>query len=150
LFFSNPNKRSARGEEMNAKNSVENTKDIKAYLGEDTVFSGTLSFNGAVRIDGKMDGEINTDDTLIVGENGVLEADVNAGTVICRGKIKGTIKASKRIEIHTNSEVVGNISAPALLVENGALFDGTCDMTGNEGKIIKLVKNEEAESATSV
>jgi len=103
---------------MSAKNNAENVKDIKAYLGEDTVFSGTLSFNGAVRIDGKMDGEINTDDTLIVGENGVIEADINAGTVICRGKIKGAIKASKRIEIHTNSEVVGSISAPALLVEN--------------------------------
>jgi len=135
---------------MSAKNDVENVKDIKAYLGEDTVFSGTLSFNGVVRIDGKMDGEVNTDDTLIVGENGVLEANINAGTVICRGKIKGTIKASKRIEIHNNSEVVGNISAPALLVENGAIFDGTCDMTGTEGKIIKLVPNEEAESATSV
>jgi len=134
---------------MTAKNSVENIKDIKAYLGEDTVFSGTLSFNGVVRIDGKMDGEVNTDDTLIVGENGVLEADINAGTVICRGKIKGTIQASKRIEIHANSEVVGNIAAPALLVENGAIFDGSCDMTGNEGKIIKLVQNEEAESATS-
>ena len=135
---------------MSAKNNAENVKDIKAYLGEDTVFSGTLSFNGVVRIDGKMDGEVNTDDTLIVGENGVLEANINAGTVICRGKIKGTIKASKRIEIHNNSEVVGNISAPALLVENGAIFDGTCDMTGTEGKIIKLVPNEEAESATSV
>ncbi len=135
---------------MTVKNNVENIKDIKAYLGEDTVFSGTLSFNGVVRIDGKMDGEVNTDDTLIVGENGVLEANINAGTVICRGKIKGTIKASQRIEIHTNSEVVGNISTPALLVENGAIFDGTCDMTGNESKIIKLVQNEEAESATSV
>ena len=134
---------------MSAKNNADNVKDIKAYLGEDTVFSGTLSFNGAVRIDGKMDGEINTDDTLIVGENGVIEANINAGTVICRGKIKGTIKASKRIEIHNNSEVIGAISAPALLVENGAIFDGTCDMTGNDGKIIKLVKNEEAEAATS-
>jgi cytoskeletal protein CcmA (bactofilin family) len=135
---------------MTTKNNVENTKDIKAYLGEDTVFSGTLTFNGVVRIDGKMDGQINTDDTLIVGENGVLEADINAGTVICRGKIKGTIRASKRIEIHTNSEVVGNIAAPALLVENGAIFDGSCDMTGNEGKIIKLVPTEEADSAASV
>jgi cytoskeletal protein CcmA (bactofilin family) len=134
---------------MSNKN-VENIKDIKAYLGEDTVFSGTLSFNGAVRIDGKMDGEVHTDDTLIIGENGTLEADITAGTVICRGKIKGTIKASKRIEIHANSEVIGEISAPSLLVETGAIFDGTCNMTGNEGKILKLVKTEEAESATSL
>ena len=135
---------------MSTKNNVENIKDIKAYLGEDTVFSGTLSFNGAVRIDGRMDGEVHTDDTLIVGENGTLEADITAGTVICRGKIKGTIKASKRIEIHANSEVVGSIAAPSLLVETGALFDGTCDMTGNDGKILKLVKNEETtESAAT-
>ncbi|MDH5763232.1 MAG: polymer-forming cytoskeletal protein [Nitrospinota bacterium] len=134
---------------MSNKN-VENIKDIKAYLGEDTVFSGTLSFNGAVRIDGKMDGEIHTDDTLIIGENGTLEADITAGTVICRGKIKGSIRASKRIEIHANSEVIGEISAPSLLVETGAIFDGTCNMTGKEGKILKLVKAEEAESATSL
>lgn len=134
---------------MSAKN-VENSKDIKAYLGQDTVFSGVLSFNGVVRIDGKMEGEVHTDDTLIVGETGNLEADITAGTVICRGKIKGTIKASKRIEIHTNSEVVGNIAAPSLLVEDGAIFDGNCNMIGSEGKIIKLVQNEEAESATSV
>ncbi|NIQ00613.1 MAG: polymer-forming cytoskeletal protein [Nitrospinaceae bacterium] len=131
---------------MTAKNP-ESTKDIKAYLGEDTVFSGTLTFNGAVRVDGRMDGEVNTDDTLIVGETGILEADINAGTVICRGKIKGTIKAAKRIEIHTNSEVVGNISAPSLLVETGALFDGHCDMSGNDSKIVKLVPNEETEAA---
>ncbi len=134
---------------MSAKN-VESTKDIKAYLGQDTVFSGVLSFNGVVRIDGKMDGEVHTDDTLIIGETGILEADITAGTVICRGKIKGTIKASKRIEIHTDSEVVGNIAAPSLLVEDGATFDGNCDMTGSESKIIKLMPNEEAESATSV
>ena len=134
---------------MSAKDNVENTKDINAYLGEDTVFSGTLTFNGVVRIDGRMDGEVQTDDTLIIGEKGTLEADITAGTVICHGKVKGSIKAAKRIEIHTNSEVVGSISAPSLLVETGALFDGTCDMTGNESKIIKLVKNEEVESATS-
>lgn len=134
---------------MSAKNNVENIKDIKAYLGEDTVFSGTLSFNGVVRIDGQMTGEVHTDDTLIVGEKGTLEADIIAGTVICRGKIKGTIKASKRIEIHANSEVIGSIAAPSLLVEDGALFDGTCDMTGNDGKIIKLVQNEETETAAT-
>jgi cytoskeletal protein CcmA (bactofilin family) len=134
---------------MTVKTNVENTKDIKAYLGEDTVFSGTLTFNGAVRIDGKMDGHINTDDTLIVGENGVIDAEINAGTVICRGKIKGSIRATKRIEIHTNSEVVGNIAAPSLLVEDGAIFDGSCDMTGNEGNIIKLVQDEEAGSSAT-
>ena len=61
---------------MSAKDRVENIKDIKAYLGEDTVFSGTLTFNGVVRIDGRMDGEVHTDDTLIIGEKGRLEADI--------------------------------------------------------------------------
>ena len=68
---------------------------IKAYLGSDALFKGTLSFEGTVRIDGKFEGRVNTSDTLVVGETGDLQADIEAGTVICRGKMRGTIVASK-------------------------------------------------------
>ena len=58
---------------------------IKAYIGEDTVFKGVLSFEGTVRIDGKFEGQVNTNDTLIIGETGDIVADIEAGTVICKG-----------------------------------------------------------------
>jgi cytoskeletal protein CcmA (bactofilin family) len=123
---------------------------IKAYMGEGAVFNGSLSFEGTVRIDGKFEGQVNTDDTLIIGETGHLRAEIFAGTVICLGRVEGTIIASKKVEIHSNSRVVGNIKSPALYIELGGILDGSCDMTGKENKIIPLVKPEEKEKKVSI
>jgi len=123
---------------------------IRAYMGDDTVFNGSLSFEGTVRIDGKFEGQVNTDDTLIIGETGHLRAEIFAGTVICLGRVEGTIIASKKVEIHSNSRVVGNIKSPALYIELGGILDGSCDMTGKENKIIPLVKPEEKEKKVSI
>jgi cytoskeletal protein CcmA (bactofilin family) len=130
------------GEENKMK---KDDKQIKAYMGEDTVFNGSLSFEGTVRIDGKFEGQVNTDDTLIVGETGHVLADVQAGTIICMGRVEGTIVATKKVEIHANSRVVGNIESPALYIELGGILDGSCNMTGKETKIIPLVKADEKE-----
>ena len=119
-------------------------------MGEGAVFNGSLSFEGTVRIDGKFEGEVNTDDTLIIGETGHLRAEIFAGTVICLGRVEGTIIASKKVEIHSNSRVVGNIKSPALYIELGGILDGSCDMTGKENKIIPLVKPEEKEKKVSI
>jgi cytoskeletal protein CcmA (bactofilin family) len=148
MLFSKDSKKPVEGDLMSVKN-LENLKDIKAYMGEDTIFNGSLTFSGTVRVDGRMEGEVKTEDTLIVGETGILKADITAGNVICKGKIMGTIRAAQRVEIHANSEVVGNIVSPSLYVEVGALFDGQCDMSANESKIIKLVKEEGIEAGTS-
>jgi len=118
-------------------------QQIKAYMGEDTVFNGSLSFEGTVRIDGKFEGQVNTEDTLIIGETGDIKAEIFAGTVICIGRVEGTIVASKKVEIHAKSRVVGNVKSPALYIELGGILDGSCDMTGKENKIIPLVKAEE-------
>ena len=90
---------------------------IKAYLGEDTIFNGSLNFDGTVRIDGKFEGQVTTKDTLIIGETGHLMAEISAGTVICMGYVEGTVMASQKIEIHSTSKVVGNIKSPALYIE---------------------------------
>ena len=124
-----------------------NDAEIKAYMGEDTVFNGLLNYSGTVRIDGKFEGQVITEDTLIIGETGHLMAEISAGTVICMGYVEGTVMASQKIEIHSTSKVVGNIKSPALYIELGGVLDGTCDMTGKETKIIPLVKSEEIQSA---
>ena len=133
------------GEEKMKKDEVQ----IKAYMGEDTVFNGSLAFEGTVRVDGKFEGQVNTDDTLIIGETGHLKAEIFAGTVICMGRVEGTITAAKKVEIHSNSRVMGNVKAPALYIEPGGILDGSCDMTDEENKIIPLVKTEEQENKVS-
>ena len=123
--------------------------EIKAYMGEDTVFNGSLTFDGTVRIDGKFEGQVITEDTLIVGETGHLMAEISAGTVICMGRVEGTIVASKKVEIHSTSKILGNIKSPAIDIELGGILDGNCDMTGKETKIIPLVKTEEIENKSA-
>ena len=125
------------------KDMKKNDAEIKAYMGEDTVFNGLLNYSGTVRIDGKFEGQVITEDTLIIGETGHLMAEISAGTIICMGYVEGNLMASQKIEIHSTSKVVGNIKSPALNIELGGVFDGTCDMTGKETKIIPLVKAEE-------
>ena len=133
---------------MGLKMKIEDDQ-IKAYMGEDTVFKGSLNFDGTVRIDGKFEGQVLTDDTLIIGATGHLIAEITAGTIICMGRIEGTLLASKKVEIHANSRVIGNIKSPALYVELGGVLDGTCNMTGKETKITRLVKVEEKENKIS-
>ena len=116
---------------------------IKAYLGVDALFKGTLSFEGTVRVDGKFEGQVSTSDTLIIGETGDISADIKAGTVICKGRMKGTILASKKIDMQPASQITGNVQTPALNIELGAVLDGNCNMTGRDSnKIINLVKDE--------
>ena len=128
------------------KDMKKNDAEIKAYMGEDTVFNGLLNYSGTVRIDGKFEGQVITEDTLIIGETGHLMAEISAGTIICMGYVEGNLMASQKIEIHSTSKVVGNIKSPALNIELGGVFDGTCDMTGKETKIISLVKEEEMQA----
>jgi len=130
-------------------NEKKNDTQIKAYMGEDTVFNGSLNFDGTVRIDGKFEGKVITEDTLIIGETGHLMAEISAGTVICMGRVEGTIVASKKVEIHSTSKILGNIKSPAIDIELGGILDGNCDMTGKETKIIPLVKTEEIENKSA-
>jgi cytoskeletal protein CcmA (bactofilin family) len=125
------------------KNMKQDDAQIKAYMGEDTVFNGSLSFEGTVRIDGKFEGQVITEDTLIIGEAGILQAEISAGTVICMGRVEGSIVASKKVEIHSTSKVVGNVKSPALYIELGGELDGNCEMTGKGSKIIPFVKEQE-------
>ena len=108
---------------------------IKAYLGVDAAFKGTLSFEGTVRIDGKFEGHVTTSDTLIIGETGEVTADIEAGTVVCKGRVKGNILASEKVEMHPKSKIMGDVKTPSLHIEIGAVLDGKCDMSPKNNNI---------------
>ena len=110
-----------------------NKDDINAVLGKDTKFEGKLTFSGAVRIDGFLKGEIFTEGTLIVGETGIIESDIDASHVIISGKVRGNITAKNKIEIHAPAKVAGNLRAPVIKMDEGVVFDGTCQMDGEKG-----------------
>jgi len=103
--------------------------DISAFLGTNTKFSGTLIFDGLVRIDGDFEGNVKTKDSLVIANSGNVKAEVEAGVVKISGKFDGTIKAATKVELLKPAIVKGTITTPALSVEEGAIFDGQCIMS---------------------
>ena len=99
----------------------------RTFLGQDALFKGELSFAGTLCIDGKFEGRINTNGTLIISKTGDIKANIDAETVICEGQVKGNIVASKRVELRPNSNIIGNIQSPSLNIEVGAKLEGKCD-----------------------
>lgn len=118
--------------------------EIRAFLGEGTQFKGVLSFAGAVRVDGQLEGEIVGDEVLIIGEPGHVKAEIEVGTVVVSGRVQGTINAKQRVELLRPSRVTGTIRTPCLVVAEGAMFNGNCEMTGpDEDKVVRLEPKQE-------
>jgi cytoskeletal protein CcmA (bactofilin family) len=101
---------------------------VTTLLGKGSEFEGKLSFEGTVRVDGKLTGEIFTEDVLIVGESADVNAKISVGSVIIDGRVRGNVTAKRSVEIHRPARVTGDISTPSLFVEKGAFFDGRCQM----------------------
>lgn len=102
--------------------------NLNAFIGEGTTFKGNLSFQGTVRVDGRLDGEIFTKDTLVVGKTAEIKADIHAGALAVGGTVQGNITAEKKIELHSGARLHGNISTPSLVIAEGVIFEGSCTM----------------------
>src|SRR5215471_7568073 len=105
--------------------------EVTTLLGRGSEFEGKLSFEGTVRVDGKLSGEIFTDDVLIIGEGAEVNAEINVGAIVIEGTVHGNIQAKRSVEIRTPGRVRGNIATPSLFIEKGVIFDGHCQMEPN-------------------
>jgi cytoskeletal protein CcmA (bactofilin family) len=97
------------------------------YLDHGTKISGKLRFEGPARIDGTIDGEIDGKE-ITIGESAEVTAQIRADSIVVCGKVKGEIIATNRIEIHPTAKIIGNVTAPKLIVHEGAIFEGQCSM----------------------
>jgi cytoskeletal protein CcmA (bactofilin family) len=99
--------------------------------------SGEANFRGMLRVDGRVSGRINSQDgTLIVSAGGQVEANVEVAVAKINGTVNGDIKARERIEFGRTARVTGNIQTPALIIEQGAIFEGSCRMTEQPAKAV--------------
>jgi len=109
--------------------------EITALLGRGTHFEGKLHFEGRVRIDGTFHGEIQSDDTLIVGDGAEVRAEIDVATVIVRGGVvHGNVRAKTAIEIHAPGRLHGNIHSPSVFIDRGVEFQGSCRMDAIDAK----------------
>lgn len=116
-------------------------------MGPGSEFEGRLHFNGAVRLDGRVKGLIESEGHLVIGPGGIIEADVVVETIVVCGQVRGDITASRRIELRPPAKVIGTLCAPSVIVQEGVFFEGACRMTepkpsrerAEEGKVAFLM-----------
>lgn len=104
--------------------------EINTLLGRGAEFEGKLTFEGTVRIDGVLRGEVFTDDVLIVGEGARLEAEIEVGEIIIQGSVTGNVRAKRSIEILAPGRVKGDLTTPSLQIDKGVIFEGRSYMEG--------------------
>lgn len=111
---------------MNGNNPAKNV------LAADVEIKGSLKFSGELTLEGKLEGEINTDGTLNLGDTAVINGNINAQSVIVRGKVNGNIVAKEKIDIKSKAELFGDIRASKLTIEEGVTFVGKTEVNPNK------------------
>lgn len=106
-------------------NGPSTTKNV---LTSDVEIKGNLKFSGELTFDGKLDGEIHTDGVLNLGDGAVVNGNINAQSVVVRGKITGNITAKEKIDIKAKTELFGDIRAAKLAIEEGVTFVGKTEV----------------------
>jgi len=110
-------------------------EDFDTVLSGDIFFSGILNFEKPFLIRGRVSGDIIARGVLVVDEEAVVEANINASRVVIRGSVKGDVTASEKVEVTITGKLVGNVTAPEIFMETGCIFNGRCTMTETNPKI---------------
>ncbi|CCO23338.1 bactofilin family protein [Maridesulfovibrio hydrothermalis] len=103
--------------------------EINAFLGSGTDYQGKLNFQGAVRIDGNFNGEVESEGTLVVGKEARVEGVLKVGQLVLSGKVHGEVYASEKAVLHKTANLQGNLVTPVLVVEEGAVLEGRVTMS---------------------
>ncbi len=97
-----------------------------AFLGPDTEFEGQLKFIGTIRLDGRFKGKISGSGNLIVGEKARIDAEIRVAGIVVSGRVSGNIRADESIEILVPGKVTGDVQAPNVVIQKGAILKGSC------------------------
>jgi cytoskeletal protein CcmA (bactofilin family) len=114
---------------MNVANNSNSSKNV---LNSDVEVKGILKFAGELTFDGKLEGDINSDGTLNLGDGAVIKGNIDAGTVIVRGKVNGNISAKEKIDIKAKAELFGDVRSAKLAIEEGVTFVGKIEVNPNK------------------
>ena len=121
--------RPSLGSHAGAGAAARRPTEITALLGRGTHFEGKLSFEGRIRVDGSFKGEIRGDDVLVIGEGAFVEGKIEVATcIVTAGEVRADIRARDAIELYPAAVVVGSLHAPAIFIDRGVKFEGTCTM----------------------
>lgn len=135
--------------ELLARDIKEGT--LSGFVGTGTVLTGEATFRGMLRVDGHVTGRVSSEDgTLIIGTGGQVDADIEVAVATINGTVNGDIIARQRLELGRAARVNGNIQTPALVVEQGAVFEGSCRMIQLKAALEKQRETTSSDNAAPV
>lgn len=111
------------------KIKIKKDDDIKAFLGKGAEFEGKLVLTGAVRIEGNFKGEVLGNGTLIIGDGSLVEANIGVDNILIFGEVKGNLNIKEKTEITSQGRLFGPLMTSVLVIHEGGIFDGNCQMT---------------------
>ena len=112
------------------------TGKVDTMVGQGTEIKGNLNIKGSIYVDGRVEGNIATDDGIMLGEAGSVKGNLAARNIIIGGRVHGHVVASERVELLSTSVVDGDIRSPRLLIAEGSVFEGSCEMENVEAPAI--------------
>lgn len=113
-----------------------------SVIGHGSVFEGKYFVSGPLRIDGKFEGDIKTNDSLIVGETGKVKTNISAKSVVVAGTMVGNIKAEEEVRLEKTGRLLGDIEAPVVHLSPGVVVRGSINITGGQKKDTKKLIEE--------
>ncbi|WP_372637578.1 polymer-forming cytoskeletal protein [Cohnella sp.] len=102
-------------------------------IGEGTSFEGKIKSEAGLRVEGRMEGDIECAGDVTIGENGVSMSNIKARNVVIAGKVIGNVSAGAKLTIKSTGQLHGNLSALELSIESGGIFHGTSKMDASAG-----------------
>lgn len=122
----------------------------ETIIGADVQIKGEISYEGTMKVEGKIEGKISSKGRLALSKGGQITADVVVGNVSLDGSFKGNVTAAERIELTSSANVLGDIRSPKLIIAEGATFVGNCHVSPDALKDVKVAEFVTAIPATPI
>jgi cytoskeletal protein CcmA (bactofilin family) len=120
---------------MSKSNDLKGLERIATTLGKETNFSGVMKFESSLKIDGKFQGKIISSGFLYVEDGAIINADIDVGSVIIGGYVKGNVTAKENLELLPTGQLFGDIRTAKLKIADGVVFEGKCEMIKDDDKV---------------
>lgn len=129
--------------------------ELNTIIGKGTTIEGSIKLQNSLRVDGKIKGNVNTPESIVVGKDGEINGEITVGNAVVGGKVEGKIEAKGKVVLESKSSFSGEMITAKLVIDEGAFFDGQCTMSDNnrERKSVPKFKpysTEEKEERTTV
>ena len=118
-------------------------ENVDTIIGINVNLKGNLKNQGSIQVNGSVEGEVRSDENVVVGETAVVKGPVIAKVIEVSGTVKGLVDASEKLEINPTGKVVGDINVKTLIIKPGAIFVGKSTMPDQAGELVDDKKVEE-------